>query len=67
MEVLKIYVYRSHYSATEAAGSSLTVGELKEILNDYDDNTPIVTCNTSDFCKYGRLSRQSIEADYGED
>lgn len=65
MEILKIYTRRSHYSAEEAAENSLTVGELKQLLEmeDLDDNTRIVTCSTNDFCKYGFLSRNSFDID----
>lgn len=71
MEILKIYTRRSHYSAEDAAAATtLTVGRLREILEDLDDDIPVVTCASQDFAKYGFLNANCIECvdtEYDED
>jgi ABC-type uncharacterized transport system involved in gliding motility auxiliary subunit len=67
MEILKIYTRRSHYSVEDAAAATLTVGRLREILDEYEDDTPVITTSSNDFCKYGTINPQNIELDYTEE
>jgi len=61
MDILLLNTCRSHYSQEEAASSTLTAGQLKRMLEEYDDETPVVTCATMDCCKYGTLNYFSLE------
>ena len=47
--------------------STITVGELRELLEDYDDDLPIFLCNDNGYT-YGNITEYSItEDDYDRD
>jgi hypothetical protein len=53
--VVTIETSRTDYSAKAAAERSLTVGELIEMLSEYDENTKVVFSNDNGYT-YGRIS-----------
>lgn len=50
---------RTNYSAMEAAKDTLTVGELIEYLEQYDESTPVVFSNDNGYT-YGSIREYSI-------
>lgn len=57
---LKLETRRSTYGLDGIDKSTLTVGQLKELLENYDDNTPICFSNDSGYT-YGELYENDIE------
>jgi len=59
-DIVIINTRRSEYSAELAAEKSLTVGELIDILEQYDENALVVTGHDNGYT-YGHLSYMAIE------
>ena len=55
-----IVAKREAYSVEDVIDKTLTVGELKQILSEYDDDTPIVTTTDSE-SMYGSITEYSID------
>lgn len=53
--VVTIETSRTDYSARAAAERSMTVGELIEMLSEYDEKTKVVFSNDNGYT-YGRIS-----------
>lgn len=54
-----IVAKREAYSVEDVIDKTMTVGELKQILSEYDDDTPIVTTTDSENM-YGAITEYSI-------
>lgn len=65
MERLWIYGKREGYSVKQC-GKTLTVGELIEFLQDFDEDTPIYFNNDNGYT-YGSLTEDDIELSDGSD
>lgn len=52
--------------APEQCGKTLTVGELIELLAEYDEDSPIYLKNDGGYT-YGSITAYDIEADYNEE
>lgn len=63
MEFLRIETNRDEYGVKECADRTMTVGELKDLLEDYDEDTPIVLSFDNGYT-YGRLNQCRIDIDY---
>ena len=61
MEVLFISGKRNGYNI-EQCGETLTVGELIEILSEYDGETPIYLNNNNSYT-FGSITRNDIYGD----
>lgn len=59
MTIATIDTTRTHYSATSAAERTLTVGELRELLDQFDDDTPVVFRNDNGYT-YGSLGWDAV-------
>lgn len=64
-EFLKIEVARSGYTPTQCE-KTLTVRELIEILEGYEDDTPVYLSNDNGYT-YGHISEEDIAIDYCEE
>ena len=65
-DIILIEGARTGYSP-EQVGTTLTVGELIEYLQDYDEDTPVMLCNDRGYT-YGAITYGSIECGtYDED
>ena len=56
--IVKFEIYPTEaYSAKDIDGRLMTVGELRAVLEDYEDDTQIVTVDLSNYrgAKWGRL------------
>lgn len=53
--IVTLEATRTDYSAEEASKRSLTVGKLIKILEQYDEDTPVVFSNDGGYT-YGRMS-----------
>ena len=62
--VLFINTNRDGYSP-EQIGDTMTVGELKELLNDFNDNTKVMFKNDGGYT-YGAISTFDFEDEYIE-
>ena len=62
MFALFLNTNRNGYSPAQC-GSTMTVGELKELLDDYNDDTAIFFKNDEGYT-YGSLDVSDIEDDY---
>ena len=51
---------------TEQCGDTMTVGELLEFLQDFDEDTRLYLKNDGGYT-YGRITVDSFEEEYGED
>lgn len=65
MEKLFINGNRNGYTIKQC-GYTLTVGELMEILGEYDEDTPIYLNNDNGYT-YGSILGFDIYLDYGEE
>lgn len=63
MEFMRIETNRDEYSARECFDRTMTVGDLKDMLEDYDEETPIVLSFDNGYT-YGRLTTARIDIDY---
>lgn len=63
MEFLRIEAKRDEYSPKEVIGRTMTAGELKDLLEDYEEDTPIVLSFDNGYT-YGRLGHFNIDIDY---
>lgn len=59
MIIATLETTRTHYSATSAAERTLTVGELRELLDQFDDDTPVVFRNDNGYT-YGSLDWDAV-------
>lgn len=59
-------VDRSGYSIDQVADKALTVGDLKEMLESYDDDTLVIWSHDNGYT-YGALDAEPICADEDED
>lgn len=59
MEFLKMDARRDAYSPTQL-GSSITVGELIEVLQGYDENLPVFTSHDDGYT-FGDISEDDFE------
>lgn len=59
MTIATLDTTRTHYSATSAAERTLTVGELRELLDQFDDDTPVVFRNDNGYT-YGSLGWDAV-------
>lgn len=66
MEFMRIETSRDKYSARDCFDRTMTVGDLKYMLEDYDEETPIVLSFDGGYT-YGRLTMDSIDIDYIEE
>lgn len=57
--IVTLEATRTDYSAKEAARRTLTVGELIEYLEQYDESTPVVFSNDNGYT-YGNLSAGTV-------
>lgn len=65
-DIILIEGVRTGYSP-EQVGSTMTVGELIEYLQEYDEDTPVMLCNDNGYT-YGGITWGSIECGtYDED
>lgn len=67
MENKKVFITgkRNGYS-TEQCGKTLTVGELIELLQDFDENSPVYLINDNGYT-YGNITNWDINEDEEED
>ena len=65
MNALYIEGRRSGY-APDDCGKTLTVGELIEILSDFDEDLPVYLRNDNGYT-YGGIVEGRFEENYGED
>lgn len=61
---LTIEALREGYSLQQA-GKTMTVGELVEYLNQYDDDTPVYISNDNGYT-YGPITRNCIREKFEE-
>lgn len=61
-KALFINTSRNGY-APDQCGKTLTVGELKELLEAYDDNEPVYFKNDNGYT-YGSISEDDLEGEY---
>ena len=66
MEYLRIETSRDAYGADDCIGSTMTVGQLMEALEGYDEETPIVLSFDRGYT-YGKLTEYKIDIDYTKD
>lgn len=66
MEFLRIETNRDEYSPKECIGRTMTAGELKDLLEDYDEDTPIVLSFDNGYT-YGKLTWCNIDIDYARE
>ncbi len=66
MTVVTIEGRRDHYSASECAKHTTTVGELINILEGYDSDVPIMLNNDEGYT-YGEIWASTIEEEDVED
>lgn len=64
-EVLKIEARREGYSFDQV-GRTMTVGELIEVLQNYDEDTPIYLSHDNGYT-YGGITQGRIDTDYMEE
>lgn len=60
MQFVSIHGRRDAYDADELENETLTVGELIEVLSEYDDDTPVLI-NNDDGYTYGVITNWSIK------
>ena len=65
-DVLQIYTSRDHYSANDCIDKTMTVGELIDFLQDFDEETPIVLNFDSGYT-YGYINHNRFEVEYVEE
>jgi len=65
MEKIMLEATREGYS-TNQVGKTLTAGELIELLQDFDENTPVYFSNDRGYT-YGRLTYESIRSEYEDE
>ena len=65
MKALFIEGRRNGYGPDQC-GQTMTVGELLDMLKDYDEDTPIYLKNDGGYT-YGNIDWRSFEEDYEED
>lgn len=65
MEKILINANRNGYS-TRQCGSTLSVGELIAILEEYDADTPVYLSNDNGYT-YGSITEGDLNLDYDED
>lgn len=63
MEYLRIETSRDAYSPNDIIRKTLTVGELMEVLEEYDEGTPVLLSFDNGYT-YGWLGDCSLELDY---
>jgi len=64
-EYLVIATRRNGYGPDQV-GRTLTVGELKELLEDYDDDTLVVTSHDNEYT-FGSIESDDLESKFFED
>ena len=62
MEYIKIEATRKGYSPDQC-GKTMTVGELIDILNEYDEDTPIYLSHDEGYT-YGNIRPCHVDLDY---
>lgn len=65
MKKLVLYTYREGYGIDQVR-KTMTVGDLLEFLEEYDEDTPVYLGFDSGYT-YGGIVRDRFEEDYGED
>lgn len=65
MEVIYIEGRRNGYTPAQC-GRTMTVGELIELLSEFDEDTPIYINNDNGYT-YGNITEGSIELDYTDE
>lgn len=66
MEYIEIEAFRDAYSPAEVAERTLTVGELRELLEEYDDHLPVLLSHDHGYT-YGAITESRIEEEYYDD
>ena len=65
-DVLHIYTSRDAYSASDCIDKTMTVGELIDFLQDFDEETPIVL-NFDGGYTYGYINSNRFDIEYAEE
>ena len=65
MESLILYTEREGY-AVDQCSKTMTVGELIEVLSQYDENTKVYFCNDHGYT-YGSVTEDCIDEDEYEE
>lgn len=66
MEVVVIEAQRAGYSVDQVAGRALTVGELIELLQQFDEDSPVCVSNDNGYI-YGPVRRSDIRSEWTEE
>lgn len=66
MIAVKIETSRTGYTVSQVANKTLTVGELIELLQDYDEDAPIVFSNDNGYT-YGELTARCLSEEETEE
>lgn len=65
-DTLFFYASRDAYSASDCIEKTMTVGDLLDFLQDFDEETPIVLNFDSGYT-YGFINESRFEVEYAEE
>ncbi|SDO87136.1 hypothetical protein [Selenomonas ruminantium] len=66
MEYLRIEAQRQAYGPDDLKRKTMTVGELKRLLEDFDEDLPVILSHDNGYT-YGSISDDGISEDYYAD
>lgn len=63
---IEIKTLRSHYSAGDCFGRTLTVGDLINVLSQFDTDTPVVLSFDNGYT-YGGITDSDVDEEYTDE